>query len=151
MVFSRNFVLDYIFQNMKSLNPEFDLYCSRNKCGLTKIVLNPISEVSARTVSLLNTHNHTQYTFLFVYVHHMLYVKFINLWRLWGGRALPKRLPIEPKQGKTMAQSGGKAESEASGPQSGRSSSRGRARRRSGRRRSRRRRGWKRVGRRPER
>ena len=62
MVFSITFVLEYLLRDMKSLNPEMDLYGSRNKCASTNIVILPIYEVRQITVSLLNTHNHTKHT-----------------------------------------------------------------------------------------
>ena len=52
----------------ESFNPEFALYGSRHEYASTNIVFPPISEVSTRTISFLNTHEHTKYTCL-----HILY------------------------------------------------------------------------------
>ena len=55
-------------QHMESLNPEFALYGSRHEYASTKIIFPPISEVSTRTISFLNTHEHIYMSTYFVFL-----------------------------------------------------------------------------------
>ena len=84
MVFLRTFVLEYLLRDMERLNPEFSLDGSRNEYATPKLFL-LITEVSTRTLSLLNTHNQTKYTYLHFYflrytICYMLYME-----EVWGG------------------------------------------------------------------